>query len=98
MYECQECGNISQMNYKCCELCGCDEWIKNENYQEKEPIRIEFRNGSAIKSIKSEDSVRGKRAKYFNKINEYIANLPDKEFDELLIECGIEKCPYENEY
>ena len=67
MYECQECGNISQMDYKCCELCGCDEWIKNENYQEKEPIRIEFGNGSIIELVKSRDNVRGKRAEYFKK-------------------------------
>ena len=31
MYICTECGNISQVNYKCCELCGCDEWEENNN-------------------------------------------------------------------
>ena len=25
-YECTECGNPSTINYKCCELCGNDEW------------------------------------------------------------------------
>lgn len=26
MYICTKCGNVSSVNYKCCELCGCDEW------------------------------------------------------------------------
>ena len=25
-YECTECGNIDTVNYRCCELCGNDEW------------------------------------------------------------------------
>ena len=32
---------------------------------------------------------------YFKKVNDFIDNLSDEEFDKLLKESGLEKCPYE---
>jgi hypothetical protein len=34
---------------------------------------------------------------YFEAVQEYINNLSEEEMDQLLIEAGIEKCPYEEE-
>jgi hypothetical protein len=35
---------------------------------------------------------------YFNEANEKIDNLTDEEFKQLLIDSGIEDCPYEDEW
>ena len=35
------------------------------------------------------------KKRYFESVLEYIDNLSDEEFDALLTEAGIEKCPYE---
>ena len=35
---------------------------------------------------------------YFDEVNEKINALSDEEFDQLLIDCGIEECPYEDEW
>lgn len=32
---------------------------------------------------------------YFDKVEKFIDNLTDEEFDRLLIKSGIENCPYE---
>jgi len=36
--------------------------------------------------------------KYFDGIEKFIDNLSDEQFDALMIECGIEKCPYIEDY
>ena len=36
------------------------------------------------------------KEKYFESVLNYIDNLTDEEFDELLIRSGIEECPYED--
>lgn len=35
--------------------------------------------------------------KYGQNVSNYIDKLTDKKFDELLIECGIETCPYKSD-
>jgi hypothetical protein len=35
---------------------------------------------------------------YFDEVNEKLNSMSDEEFDQLLIECGIEDCPYEDEW
>jgi hypothetical protein len=35
--------------------------------------------------------------KYFDEFDKAIENMPDEEFEELLIKAGIEKCPVEDE-
>lgn len=36
------------------------------------------------------------KKEYFDSVLNFIDNLSDEEFDKLLIESGIEECPYEN--
>ncbi|MBU5437775.1 hypothetical protein KQI42_07135 [Tissierella sp. MSJ-40] len=36
------------------------------------------------------------KKEYFDSVLNFIDNLSDEEFDALLIESGIEKCPYED--
>lgn len=96
MYECTECGNISSSDYKCCELCGNDEWVMYDDaIQAGDPVIIKLNNGNRIEAITSKNNIIGRRAKYFKQINDYINSLSDEEFDILLIECGINSCPNE---
>ena len=71
MYICTECGNVSSVNYKCCELCGCDEWEENNNKSEiqqlhklnKTIIRKSNIDESEVKEIINELCGRNKTIK-----------------------------------
>lgn len=54
-YEYSSCGNQSYADYMCCELCGCDEWIKHESTQgDREDIQSLIYNiKNQIKNMKN---------------------------------------------
>lgn len=82
MYSCKECGNSSQVNYKCCELCGCNEWERNvEQDSENKPITIDFKYNHKPSSL-TEDKIKrafkiANNAIYFNDNSDYETALWD---------------------
>lgn len=81
MYSCTECGNISQVDYKCCELCGCDEWEQNTQYKPNKPVAVDFKYNHKTSSL-TEDAVHrafkiANNAIYFNDNSDYETALWD---------------------